>query len=75
MGSSIEGAQGAVGGLPDSTTGPVGAASRGMMEMRGYPTLVDTSDAAKDDALAERLWKVSGEMTRVNYEVGQAVAS
>lgn len=39
----------------------------GFMEMRGYPTKVETSQAAKDNDLAERLWNVSEEMTGVQY--------
>lgn len=39
----------------------------GFQEMRGYPELVGMSDAAKDDALAKRLWDVSEELTAVTY--------
>jgi NAD(P)-dependent dehydrogenase (short-subunit alcohol dehydrogenase family) len=39
----------------------------GFMEMRGYPKEVDTSDAAKDAALAKKLWQVSEELTAVTY--------
>jgi NAD(P)-dependent dehydrogenase (short-subunit alcohol dehydrogenase family) len=39
----------------------------GFMEMRGYPVKVETSEAAKDRALARRLWQVSEEMTAVRY--------
>lgn len=39
----------------------------GLMEMRGYPTEVDTSAAAKDEHLAARLWQESEEMTGVRY--------
>jgi NAD(P)-dependent dehydrogenase (short-subunit alcohol dehydrogenase family) len=50
-------------GLPgDSYVGPDGFA-----EMRGYPRLVDRSEAAKDHAQAHRLWEVSEELTRVHY--------
>ena len=38
------------------------------MEMRGHPKKVDTSAAAKDDDLADRLWQVSEEMTAVHYD-------
>ena len=37
----------------------------GLMEMRGYPVLVSTSDAAKDPGLAKRLWQVSEELTDI----------
>lgn len=40
----------------------------GFMEMRGHPKKVDTSAAAKDDDLADRLWQVSEEMTAVHYD-------
>ncbi|MDF1566036.1 MAG: oxidoreductase [Deltaproteobacteria bacterium] len=40
----------------------------GWMEMRGYPVLVDRSDAAKDDAAAARLWELSEELTGIRYE-------
>jgi NAD(P)-dependent dehydrogenase (short-subunit alcohol dehydrogenase family) len=39
----------------------------GFMEMRGYPRKVDTSDAAKDENLARRLWVVSEELTDLSY--------
>jgi NAD(P)-dependent dehydrogenase (short-subunit alcohol dehydrogenase family) len=39
----------------------------GLMEMRGYPTKVDTSAAAKDQVLAQRLWNVSEELTGIQY--------
>ncbi len=47
---------------PNDYAGP-----SGFQEMRGYPKLVDMSDAAKDDALAKRLWKVSEELTSISY--------
>ncbi len=43
------------------------AGPSGFQEMRGYPKLVGMSDAAKDDALAKRLWDVSEELTGVSY--------
>ncbi len=39
----------------------------GFQEMRGYPKIVDSDEASKDKKLAERLWKVSEEMTNVFY--------
>ena len=47
---------------PDDYYGP-----GGFKEIRGYPKKVDTSDAAKDTELAERLWQVSEELTGVSY--------
>jgi NAD(P)-dependent dehydrogenase (short-subunit alcohol dehydrogenase family) len=40
---------------------------RGLVEMRGYPTRVDTSAAAKDPNLAKRLWNVSEELIGIRY--------
>jgi NAD(P)-dependent dehydrogenase (short-subunit alcohol dehydrogenase family) len=42
------------------------------MEMRGYPEIVNTSDAAKEAELARRLWVVSEEMTAVTYNWDKA---
>ncbi|MFO8001149.1 MAG: oxidoreductase [Marinilabilia sp.] len=39
----------------------------GFQEMRGSPKIVDSDEASKDKNLAERLWKVSEEMTDVFY--------
>lgn len=39
----------------------------GLMEMRGYPTRVDTNQAAKDPALAQRLWDTSEVLTGIQY--------
>lgn len=39
----------------------------GFMEMRGYPQRVETSDAAKDQNLAKRLWDVSEKLTGIRY--------
>ena len=41
----------------------------GLMELRGYPTRVATSDAALDFEAAERLWRVSEELTGVRCTV------
>ena len=40
----------------------------GWREMRGYPVRVGTTDAARSEADAERLWAVSEERTGVRYE-------
>jgi NAD(P)-dependent dehydrogenase (short-subunit alcohol dehydrogenase family) len=47
-----------------SYVGPDGPA-----EMRGYPTLVQPTDRAKDVATAKRLWEISEKLTRVRYEL------
>ena len=39
----------------------------GFAEMRGYPTFVGRSAAAKDSTQAERLWTVSEELTGVRF--------
>lgn len=39
----------------------------GFKEMRGHPKIVDSDEGSKDKNLAERLWKVSEEMTDVFY--------
>ena len=50
-------------GLPnDSFVGPADK-----WQTRGYPTLVDRTDAAKDPLSARRLWDWSEEITGVNY--------
>ncbi len=41
----------------------------GWMEMRGYPTRVQSNGASQDAALARRLWQVSEELTGVRYPV------
>jgi NAD(P)-dependent dehydrogenase (short-subunit alcohol dehydrogenase family) len=53
-----------------SYVGPDGPA-----EMRGYPTIVQPSDRAKDEAMAQRLWQVSENLTGVRFKMlDQAVA-
>lgn len=39
----------------------------GFQQTRGYPTIVDSDADAKNIEVAERLWKVSEEMTGVFY--------
>ncbi|MQA87973.1 MAG: SDR family NAD(P)-dependent oxidoreductase [Streptosporangiales bacterium] len=39
----------------------------GLSRLRGYPKLVDSSAAAKDEDIARRLWDVSAELTGVDY--------
>jgi NAD(P)-dependent dehydrogenase (short-subunit alcohol dehydrogenase family) len=43
----------------------------GLMEIRGYPARVATSDAALDVEAAARLWRVSEELTGVQCAVGR----
>ena len=40
----------------------------GFKELRGYPVKVDSNDLSKDDRIAERLWKISEEMTGVKFD-------
>jgi NAD(P)-dependent dehydrogenase (short-subunit alcohol dehydrogenase family) len=47
----------------------------GFQEQRGHPTLVGRSDAARDEATAERLWTLSEELTGVAFPLTPAVAS
>jgi NAD(P)-dependent dehydrogenase (short-subunit alcohol dehydrogenase family) len=54
----------------DSFAGP-----GGFMEQRGAPKLVGRSDAAKDAAVARRLWDVSEELTGVRFPLGAAAAA
>jgi len=39
----------------------------GIAEMRGYPTRVGRTAAAQDQAVAERLWQISEELTGVRF--------
>jgi NAD(P)-dependent dehydrogenase (short-subunit alcohol dehydrogenase family) len=54
----------------DSYAGP-----GGFMEMRGQPRLVDRSDAAKDTAVARRLWDVSEQLTGVRFPLALAATA
>ena len=40
----------------------------GFMEMRGHPKKVESSQAAKDEEVADRLWEVSEQLTGVTYD-------
>lgn len=40
----------------------------GPNEKKGHPTLVEPVDAARDEALAERLWRISEELTGVRAD-------
>jgi hypothetical protein len=39
-----------------------------MMEMKGYPELVKSSDKSYDKDLAKKLWEVSEKLTNLKYE-------
>jgi len=41
----------------------------GFNEMRGYPTRVESNEASHDEAVAQRLWQVSEELTGVQYNL------
>jgi NAD(P)-dependent dehydrogenase (short-subunit alcohol dehydrogenase family) len=41
----------------------------GFRELRGYPVLATSSKQSQDEAIQERLWKVSEELTGVTYPV------
>jgi NAD(P)-dependent dehydrogenase (short-subunit alcohol dehydrogenase family) len=61
----------AVADIPgDSFAGP-----SGFMEQRGAPKLVGRTDAAKDAAVARRLWDVSEELTGTRFPLEVAAAA
>ena len=41
----------------------------GLWNMRGAPERQESNDASRDEAVAERLWDVSEELTGVSYEI------
>ncbi|MEQ8675564.1 MAG: SDR family NAD(P)-dependent oxidoreductase [Aggregatilineales bacterium] len=41
----------------------------GLFEMRGYPKKVGSSDRSRDEAVAERLWSVSEDLTQVKFDL------
>jgi NAD(P)-dependent dehydrogenase (short-subunit alcohol dehydrogenase family) len=47
----------------------------GPREGRGYPTLVQPSERAKDAAAAKRLWEISEQLTGVKYELLKPAAA
>jgi NAD(P)-dependent dehydrogenase (short-subunit alcohol dehydrogenase family) len=47
----------------------------GVGEQRGHPVPVGCSSAARDQAVAARLWEVSEELTGVTYAFGQPAAT
>ena len=53
-----------------SYVGPDGPA-----EMRGYPTLVQPTNRAKDIEVANRLWQISEELTGVRYDLLKPAAA
>jgi NAD(P)-dependent dehydrogenase (short-subunit alcohol dehydrogenase family) len=46
----------------------------GLAEQRGHPTQVAPNAAARDEAVARRLWEVSEQMTGVSFELAGAAA-
>ena len=44
----------------------------GVTQQRGHPTMVSPNSAARDEAVARRLWEVSEEMTGVRFELAGA---
>ena len=44
----------------------------GLANMRGYPTVQESSPASHDEADARRLWEVSEDLTGVTYDFGAA---
>jgi len=46
----------------------------GIAEQRGYPKRVGMSAAARDEAVARRLWEVSEELTGVRFDLARAAA-
>ena len=46
----------------------------GVAEQRGHPTKVSPNAAARDEAVARRLWEVSEQLTGVRFELAGAVA-
>ena len=58
-------------GLPGGTyVGPDGLA-----EGRGHPKPVSASRAARDEAVARRLWEVSEQLTGVHFELPAGAAA
>jgi NAD(P)-dependent dehydrogenase (short-subunit alcohol dehydrogenase family) len=51
---------------PDAQSGDY-FGPKGFMEMKGYPVKVSSNDLSRDTAVADRLWKVSEELTKVSY--------
>jgi hypothetical protein len=47
----------------------------GFQEMRGLPTLVGCTAAARDETAAARLWDASEQLTGVSYELGVPAAA
>jgi NAD(P)-dependent dehydrogenase (short-subunit alcohol dehydrogenase family) len=46
---------------------------RGLLEVRGYPTKVQSNGHSHDMAVAARLWAVSETLTGVQYQIGKTV--
>jgi hypothetical protein len=46
---------------------------RGWLEVRGYPTRVNSNGRSHDTAVAARLWAVSESLTGVRYQINKTV--
>lgn len=53
--------------LAEGLTGGEFIGPAGFRQMRGYPIQVDSDVEAKDEQVAQRLWQVSEELTKVYY--------
>ena len=47
----------------------------GILEQRGYPTEAKPSQAARDEAVARRLWEASEELTGVRFKLATGAAA
>jgi hypothetical protein len=47
----------------------------GLLDMRGYPEVQESSARSRDEATAERLWSVSAELTGVTYAFEEQVVA
>ncbi|MEX2237401.1 MAG: oxidoreductase [Dehalococcoidia bacterium] len=47
----------------------------GLFEQRGYPAVVSSTAASRDEEMARRLWEVSEELTGVRFDVSAGAAA
>ncbi|WP_277999778.1 oxidoreductase [Halocatena marina] len=47
----------------------------GIMEMRGSPTRVVSNETSYDHKTAQQLWDISGKLTGITFEIGEATAT
>ncbi|WP_435349714.1 oxidoreductase [Haloarchaeobius sp. HRN-SO-5] len=47
----------------------------GLLNMRGHPSVQESSDRSYDEATADRLWEVSEDLTGVSYDFEEPVAA